>query len=93
MNDQIKFNMAELEQLLWKALLETFQQALICRRKTKKGWLRPWPAWMKIRRKHAARCKKSIFCHHDFNLIFATWENRLNRSAFTMRFTRSSGPW
>jgi hypothetical protein len=32
MNDQIKFNMAELEQLLWKALLETFQQALICRR-------------------------------------------------------------
>jgi|BioPla2DNA2_1021312.scaffolds.fasta_scaffold31888_2 hypothetical protein len=32
MNDQIKFNMAELEQLLWKALLETFQQALIFRR-------------------------------------------------------------
>lgn len=29
MNDQIKFNMAELEQLLWKTLLKTFQQALI----------------------------------------------------------------
>jgi len=56
--------------------------------------LSTWPAWMKIRRKHAARCKKSIFCHHDFNSHFRyLGENRLNRSAFTMRFTRSSGPW
>ncbi|MFY9257826.1 MAG: hypothetical protein WAP05_03815 [Dethiobacteria bacterium] len=29
MTDQIKFNMAELEQLLWKALLNILQQALI----------------------------------------------------------------
>lgn len=28
MNDQIKFNIGELEQLMWKAVLETFQQAM-----------------------------------------------------------------
>ena len=29
MNDKIKLNFAELEQLLWNTVLETFQQAMV----------------------------------------------------------------
>jgi len=28
-SDQIKFNFAEIEQLLWDAVIETFQQAMV----------------------------------------------------------------
>ena len=68
MNDQLS--------LTWQSWSSSYENSIRnistgvdFRREDQEGWLRPWPAWMKIRRKHAARCK-NLFCHHDFNSHF-----------------------